>query len=210
MTENSSAVAPVPDKPVVPVIAGLAPTPRRISAGDTLFRKGDATIGIFYVTEGRLRMQRVTPDGGTVTQHVARPGEMFAEASLFSERYQCDVVAEMDSMVWLYPKNELTQRLRGDLESLWSLTAGLARNLHGLRQRYELKQIRSASQRVLQLLRLHCDEAGVYSTTGVLKDMAAELGLTHEALYRALAKLEREGRVERSSGALRVIAQLNE
>ena len=192
--------------PAAPAIAGIRPTPRRIAAGELLFRCGDKTFGIFFVAAGRLRMQRVTPDGGTVTLHVARPGEMFAEASLFAARYQCDVVAETDSEVWVYAKSELTPRLRDDPESLWAFAAGLARGLHGLRQRYELKQSRSAPERVLQLLRLRCDDAGIYRGTGTLKDMAAELGLTPEALYRALATLERQGRIGRSERALSLMA----
>lgn len=74
------------------------------------------------------------------------------------------------------------------------------------RQRYELKQIRSAPERLLQRLRLGCDETGVFRIEGSLKEMAAELGLTHEALYRALASLSRDGRIERSADSLRVMA----
>jgi CRP/FNR family transcriptional regulator, dissimilatory nitrate respiration regulator len=32
---------------------------------------------------------------------------------------------------------------------------------------------------------------------GTLKDLAAEIGLTHEALYRTLAALERSGELKR-------------
>ena len=195
--------------PTVPTIAGIAPTPRRLAAGAWLFRRGDPTFGIFHVAAGRLRMQRVTPDGESVTLHVARAGELLAEASLFAERYQCDVLADVDSEVWLYPKSELTQRLKSDPESLWTFAAGLARGLHGLRLRYELKQIRSAPQRVLQLLRLNCDDAGIYRTSGMLKDMAAELGLSHEACYRALATLERNGTIIRAANEIRIAAGLN-
>lgn len=202
MKKISSATPQTADTLAVPAIADVRPTLRRIAAGEMLFRRGDPTFGIFCVAAGRLRMQRVTPDGGTVTLHVAGPGETFAEASLFADHYQCDVVAESDSEVWVYAKNELAQRLRDDPESLWIFAAGLARGLHSLRQRYELKQIRSAPERVLQLVRLRCDEGGVYRATGTLKDMAAELGLTHESLYRALAALERQGRIARAKGRL--------
>jgi CRP-like cAMP-binding protein len=123
---------------------------------------------------------------------------------LFSDCYQCDVVAETDSAVWIYPREELTQRLRDDPETLWAFSATLARNLHGLRQRYELKQIRSAPERVLQLLRLHCAADGVFRPTGSLKNLAAELGLTHEALYRALAALERSGRLIRNGHEMKL------
>lgn len=193
--------------PGAPTIAGVQPTSRRVSAGDLLFRRGDKTIGIFHIGAGRLRMQRVTADGATVTLHVARAGEMLAEASLFVDRYQCDVVAEVDSTVWLYPKDELIRRLRDDPDCLWNFAAGMARGLHALRQRYELKQIRSAPERVLQLLRLSCDASGVYRTAGTLKDLAAELGLTREALYRALAFLQRDGRIIRTTDEIRIVTK---
>jgi CRP-like cAMP-binding protein len=192
--------------PKAPLLAGVAPIPRRLAAGEWLFRQGDATFGIFFVAAGRLRMQRVTPDGATVVMHFARAGEMLAEASLFSERYQCEVVAESEGIVWVYPKRELTQALRNDPDSLWSFAASLACGLHGLRLRYELKQVRSAQQRVLQLLRLRCDANGVFRCDGSLQDLAAELGLTREALYRALAALEKRGAIERTKEQLRLVA----
>jgi CRP-like cAMP-binding protein len=191
---------------VPPVVAGVRPSPRSIPAGGALFRRGDKTFGIFHLEAGRLRMQRVTPDGGTVVMHMARAGEMFAEASLFADCYQCDVIAEIDSVVWVYSKEDLTQRLRADPQTLWAFCATLARGLHGLRQRYELKQIRSAPERVLQLLRIHCSADGVFQPSGSLKDLAAELGLTHEALYRALAALEKAGRITRFGNALRLVS----
>jgi len=40
-----------------------------------------------------------------------------------------------------------------------------------------------------------------------LRDLAAELGLTHEALYRALARLERSGVLRRAEGALVLAAK---
>ena len=68
-------------------------------------------------------MQRVTPDGGTVTLHIVRPGETCAEPSLFSSRYHCDMLAETDAEAWLYPKKALVDSLRGNPESLWDFPA---------------------------------------------------------------------------------------
>ncbi|MCF8178330.1 MAG: Crp/Fnr family transcriptional regulator [Sulfuritalea sp.] len=187
-------------------LAGVSPQWRRLPAGSTLFRQGDRTIGIFVLRSGTLRLQRVTPDGTAVTLHQVRPGEMFAEASLFATHYHCDAIADGDSVAGLYPKALLAAQLRGDSEALWRFSAELARRLQGLRQRYELKQIRSAPQRVLQFLRLRCDAEGRYFTQGALKDIAAELGLTHEALYRALAALEQQGVIARQDACLCLLA----
>ncbi len=198
MNENSAALS----DSAIPTIAGLRPPLRRMVAGETLFHRGDKAFGIFFLAAGRLRMQRVTPDGGTVTLHVARAGEMFAEASLFSDRYHCDAIADVACEIGVYPKQELVARFQDDPAGLWDFAATLARQIQQIRGRYELKQIRSAPDRVLQFLRLRGDAAGVYRPDGSLKDMAAELGLTHEAFYRTLAALEARGRVVRDAGNL--------
>jgi CRP/FNR family transcriptional regulator, dissimilatory nitrate respiration regulator len=188
-----------------PDIAGVAPLQRSIAAGSFLFQRTDPTIGIFVLGSGRLLLQRVTPDGNTVTLHTPRAGELFAEASLFSENYHCDALAVTRCEVWLYPKELLVRLLRDDPRALWEFAATLARSLQSLRLRYELKQIRSAPQRVLQLLHLRCDANGIYRSEGTLKDTAAELGLTHEALYRALAVLERDGIIARGSAGIEIL-----
>lgn len=190
-----------------PTIAGVVPSLLTLAGGDILFRRGDRAVGIFLVAAGRLHMQRATPDGGTVSVHVARGGELFAEASLFAERYHCDAVAGSDCEVWHYPKDLLIPRLQNDPTALWQFAAELARNLHRLRQRYELKQTRSAPERVLQYLRLACDAECVYRPEGTWKEVAAELGLTHEALYRALATLKKQGRIARGVGGLRLVVR---
>ena len=77
--------------------------------------------------------------------------------------------------------------------------ARLARQLQDLRARMELRNIRSARDRVLQYLRLR---AGLHGRTieveGQLQDIAAEIGITREALYRTLATLETEGQLVRT------------
>ena len=186
----------------LPPLAGVVPRPRVVAAGSTLFHKGDSASGIFILAKGAMRLVRVTPDGAAVTLHLVQPGEMFAEASLFAKHYHCDAMADADSVVGLYPQAKLTAQLRRDPDALWHFSRELAYRLQGLRQRYELKQIRSASERVLQFMRLRCDDAGHFRATGTLKDVAAELGLSHEAFYRTLATLERRKLISRPEGGL--------
>ena len=186
-------------------MAGVTPAHRGLAAGDRLFSQGDRTFGIFQVASGRIRLQRITPDGSTVTIHLARADEMFAEASLFSERYHCDAVAEIESEILVYPQAEMTSRLRAEPEALWQFARELAGRLQGMRTRYEIKQIRSAPERVLQWLRMRSGADRVFHIPGTSKDIASELGLTHEAFYRALAALEKEGRIARSAGTIRMV-----
>ena len=67
----------------------------------------------------------------------------------------------------------------------------------------ELRNIRSARHRVLQYLRLR---AGIHGRSiaieGQLQDIAPEISMTREALYRTLAVLETEGHLTRTDASI--------
>ena len=74
----------------------------------------------------------------------------------------------------------------------------LARQIMSLRTRLEQRNIRSATDRVRHFLALNTGPDGrTVLLRGTLKDLAAELGLAHEALYRALADLAAAGEIKR-------------
>ena len=81
--------------------------------------------------------------------------------------------------------------------------ARLARQLQELRARMELRNIRSARERVFQYLRLRAGIGGrIIGLDGELQDIAAEIGMTREVLYRTLAALETEGHLTRTQTAI--------
>ena len=176
---------------------------RVLASGELLFRQGDRAEAIYRVETGRLRLIRRTIDDHLVILHTAGRGEFFAEASLFAEAYHCDAIAAAQSRVWVYPKAIVMDALRTDPALAETFIARLARQLQELRARMELRNIRSARERVLQYLRLR---AGVHGRSiaieGQFQDIAAEIGISREALYRTLAALEAEGYLTRTENAI--------
>jgi CRP-like cAMP-binding protein len=176
---------------------------RQLEPGQALFRQGDKAMAIFAVERGRLRLIRQTVDDRRVVLHTARAGELFAEAALFSDVYHCDATADIASRVRVLSKPALLAAFRADPDFAQRFTAVLARQVMTLRTRLELRSIRSARERVLQHLLLAADSDGrTVRLDGSLMDLAAEIGLTHEALYRALAALEREGALARTDDGI--------
>jgi len=176
---------------------------RVLAPGELLFRQGDPAVAIYKVESGRLRLIRRTVDDHLVILHTARRGEFFAEASLFADAYHCDAVAAVPSSVRVYPKQNAMNAMRKDPALAEAFTARLARQLQELRARMELRNIRSARDRVLQYLRLRAGVQGrSIPVEGQLQDIAAEIGMTREALYRTLAALETEGRLTRTETAI--------
>ncbi|MBI1202493.1 MAG: cyclic nucleotide-binding domain-containing protein [Rhodopseudomonas sp.] len=193
----------------MPVKDWLAPairaasSERKLEAGEALFRVGDKTAGVYEIVVGRVRLVRVDRSGHEVVLHVAGVGDTIAEASLYSPHYHCDAIASTDAVVRLYPKAAVLSAFTQDARLAQAFTAMLAQQVMSLRTRVEQRNIRSARERVRHYLSANADATGRQVTLrGTLKDLAAELGLSHEALYRTLAVLERTGAIKRDKGRI--------
>jgi CRP-like cAMP-binding protein len=187
----------------MPAAARAATSERQLKVGETLFRRGSKTVGLYEVISGCVRLVRVDRAGHEVVLYVAGAGEVLAEASLFSAQYHCDAIASTNATVCLYPKRQILAAFEESPKAMRAFSGMLAHLVMKLRTRIEQRNIRSARDRVRHF---HALNVGPDSRTvklrGTLKDLAAELGLTHEALYRTLAALERSGEITRKGQSI--------
>lgn len=174
-------------------------TYQELVTGQALFQQGDPALAVFIVETGRLRLFRYTTEGKMVTFCVARAGEIFAEVAIFSDFYTDSAVAEVDSRVAVYPKQLLLDALCEYPNLAEDFMTLLVRKIQSLKFRLELRDIRSAHERVLQYLRhlAQPDDDRSVNLDRPLKDIAGDLGLTPETLSRTLRRLEREGAIAR-------------
>ena len=182
----------------MPAVIRAVAFERKFKAGEALFRLGDKTAGFYEVISGRVRLVRVDRFGRETILHMAGPAETLAEASLFSGQYHCDAIANSDATVCVYPKREVLAAFEENPKAARAFTETLAQQVMNLRTRVEQRNIRSAPERVRHFLMLNVgSDRRTVKLRGTLKDLAAEIGLTHEALYRTLATLERSGEIRR-------------
>ncbi|MHA1114147.1 MAG: Crp/Fnr family transcriptional regulator [Alphaproteobacteria bacterium] len=171
---------------------------RALEAGEMLFAAGDRAERLFVVERGRLLLRRHAADGAVLTLHVARAGNTLAEASLFSPAYHCDAIAEIPSRVLAYSNPDLLRAIRGDEAVAARFLSAFAGQVQTLRGQVQLMTIRSARDRVLAYIRGRVPTGRRWTEIdGSWKAAAAEIGLSHEAVYRALAGLEHDGIVRR-------------
>jgi CRP-like cAMP-binding protein len=171
---------------------------RSLARNEYLFRQGDKVEAIYFIEDGRLRLDRRTFDGRSLVFGTSSAGEFFVEAALFAEIFHCDAVATEPSRVRIYPKAAVLKALNTDPSSALPFLRLMAHQVIEARQRLELMKIRSAKERVMLYLDLHAGAEGSVGLKGALQDIASELGLTREAFYRTLASLEHAGALERS------------
>ena len=158
----------------------------RCAQGEHVFRQGDQTKGIFFLNSGNVCLTRVTESGSAVTIHSVRAGDMFAEASLYSDHYHCDAVCSAPSEVVRVSKRVILSRLREDTAFSEGITKRLAMQVQDYRQLLTLHAVKSANERVLLAVALG-------KLTGSVTQFASQIGLTREACYRALSELNVQG-----------------
>ena len=169
---------------------------RELRRGEVVFNQADPAEVVFWISRGRLRLERHLASGRVVTLSVARAPAILAEASLFSHRYHCRAVAEVSSSVAAVPKATVLDLLESDAAFARSLVHALASEVRSLRRLLELRNVRPAAQRLVDYLALKQDQREPCDDRPVAA-LATELGLSPEALYRLLARLEREGVIRR-------------
>jgi len=172
---------------------------RSLARDEVLFRQGEKVTAIYFIETGRLRLERQTFDGRSLIVGTTPGGEFFVEAALFADIFHCDAVATEPSRVRVYPKATVLNALRTDPASAMSFLARVSHQVIELRQHIELMKVRSAKERVTLYLDLNAGPDGrTVNLRGQLQDIASELGLTREALYRTLSSLERSGAIGRA------------
>ena len=178
---------------------------RDLKDGEILFTQNDRAAAIFMLEVGSILLLNYIEDGGQVNQYTVKAGELFAELILFKDVYLCTAIATATSRVLVLPKQPFLDAIAQSPELTQTLMAHLAQRLHESKILLELRGMRSARKRVLHYLRLliQADEKTIVLDRP-LKDIAADLGLTPEALSRALTQLQNGGEITRQQRKITV------
>lgn len=183
----------------------VRPRSRKLAGGQAVFRPGDPVAHIYGVHRGGIRMVRYNDHGDEILIYRAAAGETFAEAALFGDVFHCHALAETDSTILCFDRAAILAAVSADPGVLESYCALLSRQVRELRSMLEIRSTRSAPERVLHYLRLHAGREGRCRVAVTFKELASQLGLSHETMYRALKRLEDEGRISRQGREIRLL-----
>ena len=181
---------------------GLRPVPqplrqaaemRAFAAGKTIFRQADRPEAMLYVLTGEIRLVRRSREGAEIVLQRSRGG-FFAEASLESKAYHCDAIAAAAGQLLRFPMKAFRDALDHDAVFRNAWIGQLAGEVRKLRARCERLSLHGAAERILHYLEVEGTD-GAISLLQSRKAWAAQLGLTHEALYRTLRRLQAEGTI---------------
>jgi len=175
----------------LPASLRRAATQVSFTQGDALFRLGDKPGAMFYLLSGEVHLLRRSRDGGEIILQRTRSG-FLAEASLESERYHCDAIAAESGESLRFPARAFGEALARNAAFRNGWIAHLVREVRRLRAQCERLSLNSAAERIVHYIESEGANRAVVLTQ-TKKAWAAELGMSHEALYRALRRLQQQG-----------------
>ncbi|MGF1547847.1 MAG: Crp/Fnr family transcriptional regulator [Thiotrichales bacterium] len=175
-----------------------AARPRALTKGERLFTQGAAVDAIFFVQTGRVKAVRALNDGTQAIMLQSSAGEFFAESALASKVYGCDAFASQVSTVLALPAEAVHLELATNAQFAKSFALAMAGNARRQCSRFERVRLKRARDRVLHLLTCESDPHNRYHLTTPLVELAEELALEPETLYRVLSELVNEGRILRT------------
>jgi CRP-like cAMP-binding protein len=166
-----------------------------------VFARGDMPRSMYFVVSGEVKLIRPSQAGGEIVLQRARRG-FLAEASLDQRAYHCDAIAAAASEMIAIPRKAFCEAL-DDRRFRTQWIGHLARELRTARAHSERLSLRTARERIIHFIEIE-GEDGAVTLTETKKEWAASLGLTHEALYRALSKMQKDGQLYVDSATVRL------
>jgi CRP-like cAMP-binding protein len=197
----------IPNAPLPTALHNLLPaslhglcTAISVKKGSLLFQTGNKPQWMFFVVDGEVTLERLSQQGDPVVLQRTRHG-FVSEASLQSANYHCDGRAVANSAVVQIPIQDLAKALRNDADFSARWISMLNQEVKRLRLQCERLSLKSVKERVRHLIHTEGKDDAYAVNTG-LKSLASQLGVTHEALYRTLAELEKSGELKRQDASL--------
>lgn len=157
---------------------------RVLRKGRYLFHQGDAVQHMFQIVVGEVQLIRRHRQGQKLILQRGLPGNILAEASLFTDTYHCDAVAAEVSKVRCFMRKDVLMQFEGDHAFAKKWATYLASEVRSARFKAEILSQRTVAQRLDMWLL----QNGTLPDRGSWKQLAAEIGTSPEALYRDIAK----------------------
>ena len=192
--------------------------PVRLTAGETLFLKGDPGDKLYIVVDGLMRVSLAAADGREVIINLLKPGQIFGEiATLDGSERSADMTAETNTELLALDRVHLMSFLARSPEACLRMLSTVCARLRWVNELFEdacFMDFRSRlAKRLLMLGQLFGEDASGGGTRIRLKlsqkDLAAHVGVTRESVNKVLKEWEGQG-LMRVDGGWTVLLDIGE
>jgi CRP/FNR family cyclic AMP-dependent transcriptional regulator len=112
-----------------------------LKKGDSLFKEGDETKGIYLVRSGKVEISKVTPDAWKQTLAVLTPGHFFGELSIMEKRLHEANASALEKTDLFLLKKEVFEKMEKEnpvlaMEIFKKIALIMSRNLRRMNEKF--------------------------------------------------------------------------
>ncbi|WP_105436647.1 Crp/Fnr family transcriptional regulator [Neorhizobium sp. T25_13] len=171
-------------QPLLEQLLAKSSAHKQVPKDGHVFHRGDVVQLLFVILEGSINLVRFQDDGNVAVLQRANAGSILAEASVFADQHHCDAVALTPAKVAGVPVSSIRNLIENDPNFARAWIIHLSSELQNSRKRSEITALKTVTARLSAWTAWNDREP----SKGDWKNVAAEIGVSAEALYRELAK----------------------
>lgn len=181
---------------------------------EILFLEGDNCNAIGLVLEGEIDVNKGVTIGKKVIIAKIKPGEMFAEALVFSDNHQfpSTIVAASDSKVLFISRENIIKMCSKYPDLIERFMGILSTKISILNNKVSLLSMKSIRQKIL----FYMTKEGKNNKSSFLwikitkQELAQKIGVERPSLSRELLKMQEEGIIVMQGKKISIISDINE
>ncbi len=168
--------------------------------GGAIFSENDPGAGFYVVSEGKIKIFKISGDGKEQILHIFGPGEPFGEAPVFEgRRFPAHAMALEDSQALYFPRVAFVDLVKRNPSLALSMLAVLSRRLRrfaALVEDLSLKEVPTRLAAHLIYLSENSSGDSELSLDISKNQLAGLLGTIPETLSRILTKMAKKGLIQ--------------
>lgn len=175
----------------------------KFSKGHRIFEEGDEPSGIYCISEGLVKLERVSKTGGLRLLNVLKTGDLLGSRTLFSNsKYNMSAVAEEDTKVCFVRKDIILSLIEKEPSLALKLLSEISREAKRSDDRlYQSTEVSAAGRVASTLIFL---KENFRSKKWTRAEIAAWAGTTPETVIRTITQFEKDGLIELSGHRIEI------
>lgn len=179
--------------------------------GDALFEVGDNAMYFYLVLEGKMKLSRLSLNGGEKVIEVVKAGHTFAEALMFQEKpfYPVRATAISKSELMAFDNSKFLDLLRESVDTCFRVMGDMSLRLRHLIKEIDDLTLQSATGRVAGYLCgryfFHGRERSEFDLETPKGVLASRLSVQPETFSRILHNFSEQGLVKVSGGHIEIL-----
>jgi CRP-like cAMP-binding protein len=172
--------------------------PLRFSRRQILFSAGTESTHMYLVTQGVVKLLRVSPNGRSQVLRLAYPGDLAGTEGFFRSHHEMSAEALTAGSACVIPRDRLMRTLRTYPEFALHLLEAMHEELDQAREQIQEMGKTSAESKICSLLcdllphlTAECEETAEFPLAH--QDLADILGLSRETISRVVGEMARRG-----------------